>query len=711
MTPFVRSMLQLAALAGLAIFATTASAQRYVDPPSRVARLAHAEGDVSFSPAGTDDWRRAQRNRPHWRGDRLWTGRRSRAELQVGGAALRLDARTGVEILELDDRYAQFELSEGTVNLSVRHLDRGDAYEIATPMFALVVDRRATVRVDVEPSSGRTEVVVWDGTAVAYGQRGQFALHEGDAVRFYDPSLRDYDFFDPRPDGFDAYADARDARLERSGSLRYVPAGLIGYADLDEYGSWRSVSEYGSVWFPSRVDRSWRPYRDGHWIYQEPWGWTWIDEAEWGFATSHYGRWVQVDRRWGWIPSPRRERPVYAPALVAFLGFDSGARGPIGWFPLGPREVYYPTYRTSRDYFGRVNFGNTAFQDRSWLAGAYSAYERGRVAPNLSYRYNRGEYVTAVPREVFIGARPVSQAAVPYRGDTGAIAQLDRIRALEPSRQSRYSAALPAATAPAGEVFRREVFARHAPTPAAPVQGEPAQRGRDRGGDARGNVRMIRGEGLPVIPRDAPRSEESGQARDRGIDRGADRASERALERRADPGERGEGRAADRALERRADPGGRGDPRDAREAQRAQEEGRAAEQRDRDARAGAEAAAQRDAVRAAREAEQAQREAEQAQREAQRSEQERQRQAEQAQRAQQREAEQAQREQQRAAEQAQREQEAAARRDEVRRAREQGEAEREVQNARARRELERERQEQQRAAEQAQREAERAQQA
>ena len=246
-----------AALA-LVLSALTAplAAQQYAgqyDPPSRVARLAHAEGSVSVSPAGTDDWRRVQRNRPHWRGDRFWTDRRSRAELELGGAALRLDERTAIEILDFDDRTAQFELTEGSVNLAVRYANRGDAYEIATPTLALVVDRVANVRIEVEPRSGRTEVVVWRGEAIAYGERGRFALHDGDAIRFYDASLKDYDFFDPRPDAFDAYADARDRRYERSASARYVPAGLIGYSDLDEYGAWRSYPEYGNVWFPTRV--------------------------------------------------------------------------------------------------------------------------------------------------------------------------------------------------------------------------------------------------------------------------------------------------------------------------------------------------------------------------------------------------------------------------------------------------------------------------
>ncbi len=39
----------------------------------------------------------------------------------------------------------------------------------------------------------------------------------------------------------------------------------------------------GTVWYPQSVPTNWAPYRDGHWAYVAPWGWTWIDDAPWGF--------------------------------------------------------------------------------------------------------------------------------------------------------------------------------------------------------------------------------------------------------------------------------------------------------------------------------------------------------------------------------------------------------------------------------------------
>ena len=141
---------------------------------------------------------------------------------------------------------------------------------------------------------------------------------------------------------------------------------VVGYQDLDANGTWRADPTYGNVWIPNRVAAGWAPYRDGHWAWIDPWGWTWVDDAPWGFAVSHYGRWTNLRGTWGWVPGPVRTRAYYAPALVAFVGgsnfqlaISGGNVGGVAWFPLGPREVYRPSYAVSRGYFENVNRSNT----------------------------------------------------------------------------------------------------------------------------------------------------------------------------------------------------------------------------------------------------------------------------------------------------------------------------------------------------------------
>ena len=80
------------------------------------------------------------------------------------------------------------------------------------------------------------------------------------------------------------------------------------------------MAGYGNVWTPAGVASDWAPYRYGHWVWVEPWGWTWVEDEPWGFAPFHYGRWAYAQHSWCWVPGPVVVRPVYSPALVAFVG-------------------------------------------------------------------------------------------------------------------------------------------------------------------------------------------------------------------------------------------------------------------------------------------------------------------------------------------------------------------------------------------------------
>lgn len=466
------------ALTGVLLFSlcvTPIARADYEDPPGRVARLNDILGEVSYSPAGEDDWIGIQRNRPLIRGDRLWTDRDARAEFQVGNAAIRLGPDTSFGILNLNDDVAQLRLTQGTINLRVRRIYPGQTYEVATPTLAFVINRAGRYRIDVDPYDDVTTIVVWEGAGVAYGDDGRFALRAGDTVRFYGTDLRDYEMYGlPRPDDFDRYSLDRDQRLDRSVSLRYVDDDMVGYSDLDDYGDWRQVGSLGVVWFPRRVDNDWAPYRDGHWAWQEPWGWTWIDDAPWGFAPSHYGRWVHVSNRWGWIPGPRNVRPVYSPALVAFIGGSGWSRSissvggsPIGWFPLGPREIYVPSYRVSRDYFTRVNANNTVVNNTT-ITNVYNNYSSGDINISQVNYVNRrvAGAVIAVPTDVFVNARPVRTARIRLDSKTADSGEITHVAAVVPSARSVLDSGAGAKVRPSREAAERQVTARHAPPPA-----------------------------------------------------------------------------------------------------------------------------------------------------------------------------------------------------------------------------------------------------
>ena len=259
----------LIASIAVAAFSSLAAA----DPPSRVARLGYMSGDVSFSPAGVNDWVRASVNRPLTTGDRLWVDSRARAEIQVGGAKVRMASNTSVSILNLDDRVAQLRLSQGTLNVSVRRLGRNQIFEVATPNLAFTLTQPGEYRITVDPDGYATDIFVRRGQGEAYGDGAAYVIDSRQAYSFTGTGLRDYEYVNaPRADDFDRWSSDRDRRYDSSPSARYVSQDVIGYEDLDANGNWRVDATYGSVWYPNRVSAGWAPYRDGHWAWVDPWG-------------------------------------------------------------------------------------------------------------------------------------------------------------------------------------------------------------------------------------------------------------------------------------------------------------------------------------------------------------------------------------------------------------------------------------------------------
>jgi hypothetical protein len=447
----------LVALAGL-----TLSGTALADPPSRVARLADVTGAISFAPGGDSDWIRATPNRPLITGDRLWVDAAARGELQLGGVAIRMGPQTSMALLNVDDRMAQLRLSQGSLNIRVWQLAGNEVVEIDTPNLALSIRRPGSYRVDVDANGESTAVTVHTGQAEVFGDGRAFAIGQGQGWRFFDSGLRDYDSFAlAAPDDFDRWSSARDRRSERSASARYVPRELIGYEDLDDYGSWRDVAGYGHVWTPARVSADWAPYRDGHWAWVQPWGWTWVDDAPWGFAPSHYGRWANIGGRWGWIPGPATVRPVYAPALVAFVGASAlnlnlGSGGAVAWFALGPREVYRPSYQVSREYFNRVNTSNAVVN----TVQVNNFYNNSNTATVIYANRQVPGAVVAVPAATFVQSRPIAREAVRVSRETAVAAP---VAAAAPSAPVRGSAAGPAGARPPETALKRPVFARSAP--------------------------------------------------------------------------------------------------------------------------------------------------------------------------------------------------------------------------------------------------------
>jgi len=456
-------------LAGF-LFAFSSPALADDDPPGRVARLNYIQGSISFQPGGETDWVQANPNRPLTVGDNLWTDRNSRGELHIGSTSIRIGSETGITFLNLDDRTVQIQLAQGSMNVSVRRLDGGDDFEIDTPNLAFTLQRPGEYRVDVDPNGNATAITVRAGEGDATGGGSEYHMDSGDRATFSGTDSLTYD--GGRVGGldeFDSWCRSRDDREEHSQSSRYVSRDVIGYDDLDDNGEWRSVPDYGYVWFPTHVAPGWAPYRYGHWVWVAPWGWTWVEDEPWGFAPFHYGRWAEVGGGWCWVPGPVVVRPVYAPALVVFVGGPrfglsvsfGGGGGGVAWFPLGPREVYVPPYRTSERYVQKVNVTNTTVN----VVNVTNVYNNVNVTKVTYMHQNNVQAVTAVSHDTFVNARPVGAATVRVNAQQIQTAEVQRNFAVAPVQRSVVGAGAVATAKPPAAVMQRQVVAKETPAP------------------------------------------------------------------------------------------------------------------------------------------------------------------------------------------------------------------------------------------------------
>ena len=462
-------------LAILTITGLACAQDQSPDPPDRVARLQFVDGQVSLQPGGVDDWVSANFNRPLTTADRIWADTGSRAELTIGSAALRLGSETSMMLTNLDDNTAQFELDQGTLSLSVRTLNDGEVVEVDTPNVAFTVSEPGEYRIDVMPNNDQTWIQVRRGDGQASGQNGAVDVPSGQRFQFTNGQSLEYTVADAMPrDSFDQWCAAREREERSSVSAQYVAPGTVGYESLDGNGNWEQSPVYGSVWYPN-VQVGWAPYHEGHWAWVEPWGWTWVDDEPWGFAPFHYGRWVNAGGRWGWIPGPADVRPVYAPALVAWVGGGPGfgasigiGGGGVGWVALGWHDPYIPSYHVSEAYARNVNLSNSRVVNVTVINNYYATNDVGRRNAEITgIRYENARVngaMTVVPGAAFSSGRPVAKAAVVIPPGAAARVSFGAAANVVPTKEAVLGGHAPA-TAPARLVEPRQVIARTPPPP------------------------------------------------------------------------------------------------------------------------------------------------------------------------------------------------------------------------------------------------------
>jgi uncharacterized protein DUF6600/FecR-like protein len=331
-----------------------------------VARISMIHGDVSTQRGDSGDWSAATLNQPVMGGDKVSTADNARAELQLDFAnILRLGANSQATLATLTHKDIQIQLSQGLANYTVSKDSEAEP-EIDTPNVSVhPAHHDGVFRIEVRPD-GDTIIIVRKGEAQIATPQGSTEVRSGQmaTVRGTTDSAQ-YKISDaPEFDDWDRWNSDRDHLIQNAQAWHHTNRNYTGAQDLDAYGRWKNVPDYGDVWVPDETD-DWAPYRDGNWVYEPYYGWTWVGYEPWGWAPYHYGRWFWYDNAWAWWPGPiyAGYNPFWAPAYVSFWGWGWGAGfgwgwGGYGWLPVGPCDWYHPWWGGYRGRFGTLNVVN-----------------------------------------------------------------------------------------------------------------------------------------------------------------------------------------------------------------------------------------------------------------------------------------------------------------------------------------------------------------
>ena len=160
-----------------------ASAQAKDDLPGRVGRIADFSGHLYLSPEDrASEWAEIGLNYPVTSGDNLWVSPDGRAEVDYGGAQLRIAGDTNLHVSRLDDSGIALFVAQGRMIIRVRVLGPGDAARIDAPNTQLQLMRVGLYRIEVTPDRQATIVTVRDGEAQVAIANGSMQTLAGQAV-------------------------------------------------------------------------------------------------------------------------------------------------------------------------------------------------------------------------------------------------------------------------------------------------------------------------------------------------------------------------------------------------------------------------------------------------------------------------------------------------------------------------------------------------
>lgn len=304
------------------------------EAPARIGRISLVQGEARWfsQSASADGWIRAQPNLPIFGSSSVATGAGSRAEVRIGDTTVSLAPDTQADFLQVSDDGLVVRVARGRLAATTSAFATNEPIELAAGDASLLVRSAGRYVLGLDKDSGMSLAKVHEGQADLRLGEASLPLYPGQEASIDTSGPLSQDRRQLATDEFDSWVAQREKHWNELASDARLPPEMTGADELAAHGEWQDDPGYGALWFPSGVDETWTPHRDGRWTTVAPLGEVWVAAVPWGFATSHYGRWHRIRDRWAWAPGVSGHHGSGKPVRPA------PARGPV-WKPP-PGDVW-----------------------------------------------------------------------------------------------------------------------------------------------------------------------------------------------------------------------------------------------------------------------------------------------------------------------------------------------------------------------------------
>jgi hypothetical protein len=202
--------------------------------PARVGRVSAISGTLAFYGPGETEWSAAKVNYPVATGAWFATDPQSRAEIRIGAETIDMAGDTQLNITDLRDHAMQIGVAQGRVDLNLRRPGTDETAEVDIPRGSLWLLQPGIYDVETGTPDQPTRIAVFE---------------PGDAVVLNGSDTVSATVERATADAFVKWCRSRDYHENKLAAPYHVSSAMTGFEELDAYGGWDTVRNYGAVWY------------------------------------------------------------------------------------------------------------------------------------------------------------------------------------------------------------------------------------------------------------------------------------------------------------------------------------------------------------------------------------------------------------------------------------------------------------------------------